>query len=297
MNYLLLFNGFWYIILVAIIMVASKWAKDTSLFNPIYYWLYKTIKSKRLVVVLISMLSGVLPIQGRTIVSAGVLDTLAPKDKQRRKIFGIIDYLSTHHYYLWSPLEKTVLLPMAALSLSYFGFLEQIYPLLVTELIFIYFYIFVVLKEEDVNIKESAFLKKERKATNIWSGIKWDILVFIGIVILISNVISMYHSDLVALVKEFSISIPLAAILSFVASFILGSSSKYAGITVILTTIFGITYFPLFFAVGYFGYLISPTHKCLVTAKTFFDTDLKLMYKVLSTLGLLLIGVSLIWLF
>ena len=60
-----------------------------------------------------SLLGGILPIPGRVALSAPLLDAIAPPDKKKRSAFGVIDYLSTHHYYWWSPLEKTVVLPMA----------------------------------------------------------------------------------------------------------------------------------------------------------------------------------------
>ena len=34
-------------------------------------------------------MTGVLPIKGRVTVSAGLLDTLAPKDKKKREKFGL----------------------------------------------------------------------------------------------------------------------------------------------------------------------------------------------------------------
>ena len=70
-------------------------------------------------IILTSILGGVLPIPGRVALSAPLLDAIAPPDKKKRSAFGIIDYLSTHHYYWWSPLEKTIILPMAALGITY----------------------------------------------------------------------------------------------------------------------------------------------------------------------------------
>ena len=139
-----------YLILLASVMALAFAAKKTQVFMPLYTWIAKTVKSKRAVVALISMLSGVLPISGRVAVSAGALDTIAPEDQKKRKNYGIIDYLSTHHFYFWSPLEATVILPMAALSISYWELIGLVWPLLATALIVILFYIFKVLKEDDI---------------------------------------------------------------------------------------------------------------------------------------------------
>jgi hypothetical protein len=87
-------------------------------------------------------LGGILPIPGRVALSAPLLDGIAPKDKERRSDFGVIDYLSVHHYYWWSPLEKTVVLPMAVMGVSYSTFLGYtIIPLIIT-LAYTWWYIF-----------------------------------------------------------------------------------------------------------------------------------------------------------
>ncbi len=116
----ILFKNQEYLIFLAGVMVCSGIIKSNNYFTPIFSWLLDKVKSKKLIVYLISFVSGVLPVSGRVSVSAGILDTLAPKDScKSRSKFGIIDYLATHHYYLWSPLEKTIIIPMAVFSMSY----------------------------------------------------------------------------------------------------------------------------------------------------------------------------------
>jgi hypothetical protein len=105
----------------------------------------------------LSAIGGVLPIEGRVTVSAGLLDTVAPKDGKGREKLGIVDYLATHHYYLWSPLEKTVILPIAAFGLSYTAWLGLIAPLLVVSLAFISWYIWTQIHEEEVAIQPGRF--------------------------------------------------------------------------------------------------------------------------------------------
>ena len=73
----LLLDNQQYLILLASVMALAFAAKKTQVFMPLYTWIAKTVKSKRAVVALISMLSGVLPISGRVAVSAGALDTIS----------------------------------------------------------------------------------------------------------------------------------------------------------------------------------------------------------------------------
>lgn len=283
-------NGLWYVGLLALIMVLSAWAKKTNVFMPVYRWIALNVKSRRAVVAIISAISGVLPIEGRVTVSAGFLDTIAPNDN-RRKIYGIIDYLSTHHYYFWSPLEKTVILPMAILSISYFNFLILVWPLIVTCLAVGLFYIFFVLKEEDIAIDLD---KSSEKCCDIHqevNWVQWKVLTAVAGVIVLGNFIKSFDVQMYEVVKNNG-SIAVATLLSFLFSFAMGSSSKYAGFVSILSTIFGTQYLPLFLAVDYAGYMLSPTHKCFTVGKTYFDTPVGEFYKAIGFLCISLIFVA-----
>ena len=289
-------------------MALAFTAKKTQVFMPFYAWIARTVKSKRAVVALISMFSGVLPISGRVAISAGALDTIAPDDKKKRKNYGIIDYLSTHHFYFWSPLEATVILPMAALSISYWELMSRIWPLLATAVIVILFYIFRVLKEDDIEIviPEKALKKKDKEPWQLEADAKRDrkqiveyarVLLFTAIVIVISNVVKANFDTINGWVEDAHKNnlLILVAVAGFLASFALGSSSKFAGFVVISVGVFGIETLPLFFAVDYAGYMLSPMHKCLVVGKSYFRTPLKDYYKAIASLviPIIFMGVTL----
>ena len=77
--------------------------------------------------------------------------------------------------------------------------------------------------------------------------------------------------------------------LGFLTSVILGSSGKFIGIAVLLTQLFGIEYFTMFFAVEYVGYLISPIHKCVAIGKMYFGTPIIEYMKILGCWSILII--------
>ena len=122
-------------------------------------------------------------------------------------------------------------------------------------------------------------------------NIKWDVLILTSAVIIVGNVIKIYSNSIVEFFMFFNNSIFLASFVAFATSFILGSSSRFAGITTLLVTIFGINYLPLFFALGYSGYLVSPMHKCLIITKSYFNLDMKL-YKILLFISVILVTVG-----
>lgn len=280
-----LLDGIWFVAFVAGVMILTNLVNAKGYFIPFYNFLQKKVKSKRLLVALVSAVSGVLPVPGRVVISAGVLDTLAPDDK-RRNNYGIVNYLSTHHYYFWSPLEATVLIPLSVLSISYIKFMSLVAPLLITVIGITLYYIFYVIKEEDIVINKIEY-KKNQPIKNI----KWDVVILTAIVIIIGNALKIYSDTIVNFFMSYNSSIFFAGLVAFITSFILGSSSKFAGITAILATVFGINYLPLFFALGYSGYLISPTHKCLIITKSYFNLSIEL-YKILLLIITVLIAVG-----
>ena len=103
-----------YLWMIFFIMITAGLAKEYKLFSSAFAYVRNTFRSNKFVVVILSAIGGILPIEGRVTVSAGLLDTVAPRKGPGREKLGIVDYLATHHYYLWSPLEKTVILPIAA---------------------------------------------------------------------------------------------------------------------------------------------------------------------------------------
>ena len=297
-----------YVLLLATVMALSFWAKKTQVFMPVYGWIANTVKSKRAVVALISVFSAILPISGRVAVSAGTLDTIAPDDVKKRKNYGIIDYLSAHTFYFWSPLEATILVPMAVLNISYAQLMGKLWPLLFTAVTIILFYIFKVLKEDDIDIviPGKPLKKKDKEDWQIEADAKRDrkqlvdyakTLVFTAGVIVIGNIVKANFDTIKAWVEsahQHNLIILVAAV-GFLASFALGSSGKFAGFVALSASVFGVGTIPLFFAVDYAGYMLSPTHKCLVVGKSYFKTPLKDYYKAIASLvvPLILLGSAL----
>jgi hypothetical protein len=281
----LLLNNQWYLFYLSGIMIAAGYAKDLRWFAPAYRWILANVKSKRGVVALISTVTGVLPITGRVTVSAGFLDTIAPRDKKKRHVFGIIDYLSTHHYYLWSPLEKSVIIPMAALGISYWSFLGYMAPLLITAIGVIIFYIFYVLDEADVEINTDNFDTGEKYLEkNPLTYVNWGAVALLAGVIILGNFAKGYTTEIKEFVEMNAASFGYVSVAAFLGSFALGSSSRFAAITAICVSIYGVQYLPWFFAIDYAGYMLSPAHKCLSISKMYFGTPIKDYYLAILVL-------------
>jgi hypothetical protein len=227
--------------MIFFIMITAGLAKEYKLFAPAYAYVKNTFRSNRFVVVLLSAIGGVLPIEGRVTVSAGLLDTVAPKCGCGREKMGIVDYLSTHHYYLWSPLEKTVIIPIAVFGVSYMAFLGMIAPLLVVTLLYISWYLWYQIKEEEVaiepgNFKVSTvirnifpmfvaiglyiydknwmiacfgllalyyvFLTQQWNPKKLLEYIKWDVILIVAIVIILGNYFKSQDAAFQSIIKN-----------------------------------------------------------------------------------------------
>jgi hypothetical protein len=315
------------------IMFVTGILKERGYLSDIYRVLAQKIKSKRMVVFLVSLFGGVLPIPGRVALSASMLNSIAPVDNKKRKKFGIIDYLATHHYYLWSPLEKTVIIPMAVLGLTYATFMSYVWPLLLISALYIGFYI-MTLRDDEIDIEVhdqpidwkhfflvvvpflltilvSCFtdyyflsftfftfylISFSNSWKNLLSYIKWDLLLIVGGIIILGNLVGSYYGEIENLIKQYSQPehIVIVSVLGFLASFLLGSSAKYAGIVSLLTSVFGMEYFVLFFTLEYSAYLISPSHKCLPIGQKYFHTGFLTYLKALMIWILMMLTYALI---
>lgn len=334
-----LINGTSYLWMIFFIMIIAGLAKQYELFAPAYAYVKNTFRSNRFVVAILSAIGGVLPIEGRVTVSAGLLDTVAPQETESRKKLGIVDYLATHHYYLWSPLEKTVILPIAAFGLSYGAWLGMIAPLLVVSLIFVVWYIWSQIHEDEVAIKPGKFklsavirnvfpmviaiaayvagvshvlafgllalyyvvLTQQWDPKKLLGYVRWDVLIWVTLAIMLGNYFKEYSSEFTTLIKTTAfdmhtlLGVIVVSAIGFVASFLMGSSGKFVAIAVLMAQVFGVEYFLWFFAIDFAGYLVSPTHKCVVVGNRYFGTPLSTYYKALGTwAGLLLLTAGLL---
>jgi hypothetical protein len=320
-------------------MITAGLAKEYALFAPAFAYVRNTFRSNKFVVVILSAIGGILPIEGRVTVSAGLLDTVAPKCGHGREKMGIIDYLTTHHYYMWSPLEKTVILPIAAFGLTYGAFISLVAPLLIISLLFISVYIWTQVKDEELviepgNFKLSAVIRNVfpmfvALGVYIWGGgeanvfsifgsltlyyvfitqqwnlkkllgyIRWDVLAWVGAVIILGNYFKSYNGEFLAMIKSTGLNphtfvgMLAISVIGFVVSFLMGSSGKFIAVAVLMAQVFGVEYFVWFFALDFAGYLLSPTHKCVMIGNRYFGTPVNTYYKALGAWGALLLATA-----
>jgi hypothetical protein len=72
----------------------------------------------------------------------------------------------------------------------------------------------------------------------------------------------------------------------------MGSSSRFIALAVLMAQLFGVEYFLWFFAIDFAGYLLSPTHKCVMIGNRYFGTPVVTYYKALGAWGVLLLATA-----
>jgi len=82
------------------------------------------------------------------------------------------------------------------------------------------------------------------------------------------------------------------SLLTFLASFSMGSDGKFAALTVLMASAFGKEYLLWFFALDYCGYLLTPMHECVMIGKRYFGTSLTTYYTALIGWAVLLLTVA-----
>jgi len=325
-----------YLWMIIFIMISAGLAKEYQLFAPAYAYVRNVFRSNKFVLVILSAIGGILPIEGRVTVSAGMLDTIAPKDGPGREKMGIIDYLATHHYYLWSPLEKSVVIPIAAFGLTYVTWLGMIAPLLITSLAFIGWYIWTKTKDEEIAITPGNFKLSQVMRSSLpmfvaigayiytnnyimcfgllalyyiiitqqWNFkkllgyINWEVILTVAVVIALGNYFKSEQAYFQGVIKSLGVDpatflgmLTISAI-GFGSSFAMGSSSRFIALAVLMAQLFGMEYFLWFFAVDFAGYLLSPTHKCVMIGNRYFGTPYKTYYIALGSWAGILLAVA-----
>lgn len=345
-----------YVFVLFSIMIIAGIVKEHNLFGSTYGWLKCKFKSNKLVITLLSLVSGIIPIEGRSSVSAGILDTATSQsnvvgqeamNNDSRKKLGVIDFLTTHHFYMWSPIEKPVILPMAAFGLGYSAWLGMIWPLIAVSFLFIGLYCWLGIKEEEVMIPSQDNLSgwdfsryvlpflaaviaymtlggegpelvfpifgsllvyyivitKSFDVKKLSSYVNWTTLLIVAIIFATSGFMQEHRAWFEDTVKNFGMDphtfkgMFLISLLTFMASFSMGSDGKFAALTVLMASAFGKEYLLWFFALDYAGYLLTPMHECVLIGKRYFGTSYQTYYTTLVGWALLLLATAGVWTF
>jgi hypothetical protein len=139
------------------------------------------------------------------------------------------------------------------------------------------------------------FITQQWSPKKLLSYVNWEVLLVVGAVIILGNYFKLYEKEYQAYIQSLGldpttfVGMLIISLVGFVASFLMGSSGKFVAFAVLLGQLFGPQYFLWFFAVDYAGYLLSPTHKCVMVGNRYFGTPLKTYYIALGSWAAILL--------
>jgi hypothetical protein len=140
------------------------------------------------------------------------------------------------------------------------------------------------------------FISQQWNMKKLLGYVRWDVLAWVGAVIVLGNYMKSYDSAWQNMLKtsildpHTLLGMTIISAIGFTSSLLMGSSGKFIAIAVIMSQVFGVQYFLWFFALDFAGYLLSPMHKCVMIGNRYFGTPVKTYYKALGAwAGLLLI--------
>jgi hypothetical protein len=120
------------------------------------------------------------------------------------------------------------------------------------------------------------------------SYINWPTIAVVSVIIALGTILKTYNAEILATLADSGVTIVSVMLIGFIGAFIMGSSSKYAGLGAAMLNIIGTVYLPIVVIVEFIGYLLSPVHKCLSITKMYFNTDVVEFYRHLIVLVLFL---------
>ena len=139
------------------------------------------------------------------------------------------------------------------------------------------------------------FITQQWNFKKLLGYVNWQALAIVAIAIMLGNYFKSNQALFESWVKggmfdpQTLVGMAIISTIGFVASFLMGSSGKFVAFAVLLAKLFGPEYFLWFFAIDYAGYLLSPTHKCVMVGNRYFGTPLTTYYKALGSWSALLV--------
>lgn len=216
-----------FVLLISLMIISYIYQTENILGNIYNYLVTRKNINNKLLISIMAGIAGFLPIPGRILSCMTLLDTIGKKQKQ----FGIISYLSTHHYYMWSPLEKTVLISISMLSLTYIEFMTFMWiPILIYSIYFLFYLIFIFKADPITEMVNADFIYDSRHIlsllvllslimTMIFTG--YSIYVMFSIFALFN--IILFRPNFINMVKSFNFNLLLIVLLVIFISVLLNS--------------------------------------------------------------------------
>ncbi|MFH1048154.1 MAG: DUF401 family protein [Patescibacteria group bacterium] len=110
-----------------VLFVANIYRQTGNATDNLLYWT-KFLKNGKLSLIFTSLFLGLMPVKGRTILSAPIIAQIAQKNNLNNFSASMVNYLSSHIYYLIFPLSTSLMFVIIIMKFNYFNFIFFLMP-------------------------------------------------------------------------------------------------------------------------------------------------------------------------
>ncbi|MBU4099703.1 DUF401 family protein [Patescibacteria group bacterium] len=110
-----------------VLFVANIYRQTGNATDNLLYWT-KFLKNGKLSLIFTSLFLGLMPVKGRTILSAPIIAQIAQKNNLDNFSASMVNYLSSHIYYLIFPLSTSLMFVIIIMKFNYFNFIFFLMP-------------------------------------------------------------------------------------------------------------------------------------------------------------------------
>ncbi|OGY53739.1 MAG: hypothetical protein A3A24_00140 [Candidatus Buchananbacteria bacterium RIFCSPLOWO2_01_FULL_46_12] len=110
---------------IGVLFIVNIYRQLGNIADYLMYWT-RFLKSPRLSLIFTSMILGLMPVKGRTLISSPVIGQITEKHKLNKMSAAMVDYLATHIVYLLLPIEGMVIVALSTFAVLGFNLLTLI---------------------------------------------------------------------------------------------------------------------------------------------------------------------------
>ena len=100
---------------VGVLFVVNVYKQIGNIADYLLYWT-RLIRNPRLALIFTSMVLAIMPVKGRTIVSAPIIGQIAEKHRLNKISAAMVDFIATHIVYLVLPIEGSVIVVLTTFA-------------------------------------------------------------------------------------------------------------------------------------------------------------------------------------
>jgi hypothetical protein len=115
------------VLFTGVLFVTNLYRQLGNTADNLLYWT-KFLKNGKLSLIATALFLGMMPVKGRTILSAPIIAEIARKNNLNNNSASLVNYLSTHIYYLMFPLSTSLMFVIAVMNFNYFKFVFFLLP-------------------------------------------------------------------------------------------------------------------------------------------------------------------------